>query len=78
MGAGGFLLTNYQADMFDFFVQGEDFDYFDGKEDLLTKTEYYLSHEKERKAMAENAHEKVKREHTYLNRLDFMMEAAGI
>ena len=78
MGAGGFLLTNYQADMFDFFVQGEDFDYFDGKEDLLTKTEYYLSHEKERKEMAENAHEKVKREHTYLSRLDFMMEAAGI
>lgn len=48
------MLSNYQEDFFDFFVPGEDFDFFDGTEDLLTKIEYYLSHEKERKDIAEN------------------------
>ena len=77
LGAGGFLLSNYQEDFFDFFVPGEDFDFFDGPEDLLSKIEYYLSHDKERKAIAENAFQKVSENHTYLHRINTMLEIVG-
>lgn len=78
MGAEGFLLTNFQEDFLDFFIPGEDFAYYDGKDDLLEKIEYYLSHDKERKDIATNAFQKIHTEHTYEHRLDTMLEIAGI
>lgn len=77
LGAGGFLLSNYQEDFFDFFIPGEDFDFFDGTDDLLSKIEYYLSHERERKEIAENGFQKVAANHTYAHRVDTMLEIAG-
>ena len=77
LGAGGFLLSNYQEDFFDFFVPGEDFDFFDGTDDLMSKIEYYLSHEKERTDIAENAFRKIAESHTYLHRVETMLEIAG-
>ena len=78
MGAGGFLLSNYQADFLDYFVPGEDFDYYDGTENLLEKIEYYLSHEKERAEIAQNGYRKVKESHTYLHRVLTMLKTAEI
>ena len=69
MGAGGFLLTNYQSDFLDHFVPGEDFVYFDSEADMLTKIAYYLNHEEERKTIAKNGYNKVTRHHTYLHRI---------
>ena len=77
-GAGGFLLTNYQADLFDYFTPGEDFDFYDSEESLLAKIDYYLSHDKERAEIARNAYEKVKSGHTYKHRLELMMEVAEV
>lgn len=77
MGSGGFLLSNYQEDFFDFFVPGEDFDFFDGEDDFLAKIEYYLTHDKERIAIAQNAFEKVANNHTYAHRVDTMLEIAS-
>lgn len=77
LGAGGFLLSNYQEDFLDFFAPGEDYDFFDGTEDLLAKIEYYLSHEKERNEIAENAFRKVSENHTYAHRVATMLEIAG-
>lgn len=65
MGAGGFLLTNYQADFLNYFVPDEDFVYYNDSDDLLNKIEYYLSHEKERKEIAANGHEKTKENHSF-------------
>lgn len=78
LGAGGFLLTNYQADLLDYFTPGEDFEYYDTEDDLLSKIDYYLSHDKERVNISKNAYEKVKSGHTYNDRLKLMMEVAGI
>ncbi|MDL2301842.1 DUF3880 domain-containing protein [Lachnospiraceae bacterium OttesenSCG-928-D06] len=69
MGAGGFLLTNYQADFLSHFVPNEDFVYFESKQDLLDKISYYLMHEKERLAIAQNGYTKVKYNHTYIHRI---------
>ncbi len=69
MGAGGFLLSNYQADFMDLFLPGEDFGYYESKEDLLLKVDHYLAHEDERMAIARNGHDKVAARHTYRHRI---------
>lgn len=73
MGAGGFLLTNFQADFLDDFVPGEDFVYYDSKNDLLSKIDYYLAHEEERAAIAANGFAKVAAQHTYKHRIEEML-----
>ena len=70
LGAGGFLLTNYQSDFLDFFTPDEDFVYYESKEDLLQKIQYYLNHEDLRAAIAENGFQKVKASHTYEKRVE--------
>jgi len=73
MGAGGFLLTNFQSDFLNFFVPGEDFVYFESKSDLMDKIAYYLAHDEERKQIAESGFQKVDREHTYIHRAQEML-----
>ncbi len=60
MAAQGFLLSNFQSDFLIDFIPGEDFAFYDGEEDLYEKAEYYLTHEAERKEIAENGYRKVK------------------
>lgn len=69
MGAGGFLLSNYQADFLDYFVPGEDFVFYESRQDLLDKIDYYLSHESERAAITQNGLQKISADHTYLHRV---------
>lgn len=69
MGAGGFLLTNYQADFMDFFIPGEDFVYFESEADMLNKIDYYLKNEEERSQIARNGLAKIEKEHTYEHRV---------
>lgn len=78
MGAGGFLLTNFQADFLDYFIPDEDFVYYTDPEDLFGKIEYYLSHEKERKEIAENGHEKVKRNHSFEKCFDSILKESKL
>lgn len=73
LGAGGFLLTNYQADFMDCYVPGEDFVYYETKQDLLNKIDYYLNHEDERIAIAQNGFERTKENHTYKHRIEEML-----
>ena len=69
MGAGAFLLTNYQADFFDDFLPEEDFVYYESEEDCLSKIRYYLSHESERLQIMANASGKMKEAHTFVHRV---------
>ena len=72
MGSGGFLLSNYQSELLDYFVPGEDFDYFDSPEDLLRKIDYYLKHEEIRNRIAINGQNKIKAYHTFRDRVKAM------
>ena len=75
MGAGGFLLTNYQAEIPEYFEIGKDLDTFGSEEELLYKVGYYLKHEDERKKIAFNGYQKVKQYHTFEQRLDEMLKS---
>ena len=57
-----------------YFKEGEDLVCFDGIEDLCEKAGYYLSHEDERLAIAENGYRKVKEHHNYIERMNTMLE----
>ncbi len=65
MGAGGFLLTNFQADFLDDFIPETDFVYFEDERDLVQKIDYYLSHEEKRIEIAQNGHEKVRKNYSF-------------
>lgn len=65
MGAGGFLLTNFQADFLDDFIPDVDFVYYEDEQDLVKKIDYYLSHEDKRIEIAQNGHEKVKKNYSF-------------
>lgn len=73
MGSGGFLLSNFQADFLDDFIPGEDFVYYESKEDLLGKIDYYSGHEDERAEIARNGHDKVAAGHTFRHRVRDML-----
>ena len=42
LGAGGFLLTNFQPDFLRHFVPDEDYVFYESRTDLMDKIEYYL------------------------------------
>lgn len=78
MGAGGFVISNYQAEIPEHFIPDEDIVLYDSIPDLLNKIDYYLTHDDERIQIAKNGYEKVKQAHTYDIRLQKMFELAGI
>lgn len=73
MGAGGFLLSNYQEELVEHFRPGVDCVVYESIEDAVEKAEYYLEHEDERREIARNGHESVKR-FSYENQLDKMFD----
>lgn len=73
LGCGGFLLTNYQAELPSYFEIGKDLDAYESQEELMEKVQYYLSHEEERVEIAIHGYEKTARLHSYENRLAEML-----
>lgn len=74
MGAGGFLLTNYQSEMEEYFKSGVHYDYYGSMEELEEKAAYYLKHEELRMKIAEEGHTAVKRDFNYQVQLKKMMD----
>lgn len=73
MGCGGFVLSNYQQELLEYFVPGEECVVYENTEDLFLKTDYYLKHEEERKRIAAAGLAKVKRDFTFETRLSNML-----
>ena len=58
LGCGGFLITNYQPEIMEYFTPGRDLVVYEDIVDLVSKVEYYLIHEDERKAIAANGYKR--------------------
>lgn len=74
LGCKGFLMTNFQAEIPYYFKNKEDLVCFESIEELVELAGYYLTHEEERRQIAENGYQKVCREHNYEQRICKMME----
>ncbi len=72
LSAGGFCITNFQAELPFYFENKKDLVWFESQEELLELIKYYLEHEDERKTIAKSGYEKVKSSHRYKNRFDEM------
>ena len=70
MGAGGFLLSNYQPELNELFSDGEEMVMYTSRDDLMNKVEYYLSHDSERRDIAINGCKKVREQYNIDKSLD--------
>lgn len=74
MGCGGFLLSNYQEELAEYFRIDKECVVYESIEDMFLKAKYYLEHEEERERVAQNGFERVKRDFTFCDRLKKMLE----
>ena len=65
MGAGGFLLSNYQPELAAYFEDGVEMVMYTSREDLLAKADYYLHNEDERIDIAIRGQQKIEQEFSY-------------
>lgn len=73
MGAGGFLLSNYQRELAEYFEDGQEMVMFESREDMLIKAAYYLENEEERKEIAYRGWKKVQEQFSYEKQLKKMV-----
>ena len=74
LGCSGFLLSNYQAEIPEYFEIGKDLDCYESLTDLKEKVAFYLTHDDIRMEIANNGYQKVKQFHTYKHRIVSMFE----
>lgn len=72
--AGGFLITDAQADISEHFVPGTDVIVYHGAAELTDLCRFYAAHENQRSAIARRAHERVRQQHLYVHRLRRMLD----
>ncbi len=70
MSCGGFLITNYQEELMEYFEPGTDLVIYEDVKDLAVKTEYYLAHDDLRRKIAQNGHDKVAQLFGFTKRLE--------
>ena len=78
MGAGGFLLSNYQPELAERFADGEEMVLYESVEDAFEKTGWYLEHEDIRQEIAKRGQEKVFAEYAMQERFEEILGLAGL
>ena len=69
MASGGFVLSNYCEETSELFEEDKEIVMYKTPEELVEKVEYYLSHDKEREAIAAAGQKKVLECYTYEKKL---------
>lgn len=69
MKSGSLMLSEYSKDLEKYFCRKEDLDWFESKEECLSKIKYYLNNKKEREFIANNGYNKVIKNHTWDNQI---------
>lgn len=76
LGCEGFLLTNYQNDLFLHLQPDTHLAVYTSEEDFLEKVDYYGTHPQLCREIAHNGYEYVKEHHTYVIRCEEMLQLA--
>jgi spore maturation protein CgeB len=72
---GGFLLSDERGHAADDFVPGDEWAAFDSLDDCVAKIRFFLSHFEQSRRIAEAAHLRVMRDHTYERRAENLLAA---
>lgn len=78
MGAGGFLLSNWQEELAESYTDGMDLALYDSIPDAVEKAVFYLKHESVREKIAQSGREKTFTEHDLKYVLAEIFRIAGI
>lgn len=78
MASNGFLLSNYQQELAEYFVDGEEVAMYESLEDAYAKTNFYLSHDEVRERIKNRGFEKVLRDFNMRDRIKSMIVTAGL
>lgn len=68
MGVGGFLMSNYQKEFEELYVPDKEVVLYSSMDELIDKTRFYLTHERERFIIAMNGYKRTLAEHTMKHR----------
>jgi hypothetical protein len=79
-GRGGFTIYPRIEGITDWFEDGKEIVYYThgDLQDLKTKIDYYLKHDKEREAIRLAGHKRAKEEHTYIERWKAILQELGL
>ena len=69
MAAGGFLISNYQKELEELFIPGEEIILYHNIEELVNYVDYYLKHDEEREKIAQRGQKKVLKEHDFHDKM---------
>lgn len=78
LGAGGFLLTNYQPEIAENFVDGQDVVMYESIEDAIEKAIYYNNNDEKRCDIARSGHNKASDMFSYDKQLKSIFELSGL
>ncbi|MBR1930088.1 MAG: glycosyltransferase [Lachnospiraceae bacterium] len=78
MGAGGFLLSNWQSELAELYVDGEDMVMYNSYEDAVAKADFYLKHEELRQQITASGCAKTLQEHSLDAVFGRICEVAGV
>ncbi|MBD5545504.1 MAG: glycosyltransferase [Lachnospiraceae bacterium] len=78
MGSGGFLLSNYQPELAEYFIPDRDIVLYESIPDALSKADFYLRHEDARHSVINHAFDVLNTHFTYPMRIKEMFQTAGL
>ena len=74
MGAGGFLLSSYQSELYEYFVDGRECVMYTSIEDCMEKANFYLKNDDLRRSIALAGKEKARNDFRYEDRINAILE----
>ncbi len=74
LSCGGFLISNYQSELAEYFDIGEELVVYQDMEEVPLLVQYYLEHEEERKRIAEKGKQRIERDFRFEDRISRMLE----
>ncbi len=74
MGCGGFLLSSFQPELYEYFEDGRECVMYSSMEDAVEKAGFYLAHDELRRDIVGAALEKIKRDFSYEDRVERLLE----
>ncbi len=75
LACGGFLISNFQAEIPENFRIGEELVVYQDLEELVWLTGYYLEHDTERRKIAANGRERIEKDFRFADKLDQLLGA---
>ena len=75
MGCGGFLLSAYQPELDEYFIDGQECVLYSSVEDAVAKAEFYLNHDDLRKKIAEAGAAKTEQDFKYEDRIEILLNS---